>query len=106
MARSPNAPRLRLPERLVYTALRVTVAGTVACSVSSGEPLESKDAAADGPTDGCAAMTDAPSGGSFSDACAPGEQIPCMAQNQCASCPAYVCNPMDCNPAAGCEPII
>jgi len=113
MIRLSNASRLRLPERLAYTALRVTVAGTIACSASSGEPSEPVDASADrhaeASSDACApieAAVDAPSDGPFSDACATGQQLPCVAVNQCASCPAYVCSPLDCPAAAGCEPII
>lgn len=97
---SPSAPRLRLPEKLAYTAIRLAVAGTLACSATGDHSPRPADASADRPID--APSSDA----QYSDACPPGEQLACTAINPGTVCPAYVCNPNDCPIASGCEPII
>ncbi len=99
MTRSPTAPTLRLPEKLAYTAVRIAVAGTLACSGGDRSP-QPVDASVDRAID--APQSDA----RYSDACPAGEQLPCAAISPDAGCPAYVCNPDDCPIASGCEPII
>jgi hypothetical protein len=91
---------MRLPEKLAHTAIRVAVAGTLACSATSDHSPRPADASADRAID--AAHPDA----QYSDACPAGEQLPCTAINPGTVCPAYVCNPDDCPIDSGCEPII
>jgi hypothetical protein len=105
MNHSRAAARLRLPEKLAYTAIRLAVAGTLACSATSdhspGPADASADRAIDAPRSDAAQYPDA-----YSDACPIAEQLPCTAVNPGTACPAYVCNPADCPIASGCEPII
>ena len=96
---SPTALPLRLPEKLAYTAIRLAVAGTLACSAGDHSP-QPADASADSVID--APQLDA----RYSDACPAGQQLPCTAVNPGAVCPAYVCNPDECPLASGCEPVI
>ena len=98
MTGSPTAPPLRLPEKLAYTAIRIAVAGTLACSGGDLSPPPA-DASAD-------RVIDAPSDAQYSDACPPGEQLRCTGVNPGVVCPAYVCNPDECPVASGCEPVI
>ncbi|HTQ45838.1 MAG TPA: hypothetical protein VMI75_23950 [Polyangiaceae bacterium] len=86
---SPTATRLRLPDRLAYTVLRVAVAGTLACSTGDHSPKPA-DASPD----------------QYSDACPPAQQYQCSPVTPDASCPPYVCNPAFCDIASGCEPTI
>lgn len=86
---------MRLPEKLAHTAIRLAVAGTLACSATGDHPPQPADASADRAIDA-----------HYSDACPAGEQLPCMPVNPGTVCPAYVCNPADCPIAAGCEPVI
>lgn len=83
--------RLRLPEQLAYTAVRLAVAGTLACSAPSDHSPQPADASADR--------------AQYSDACAPAQQYACVPAPG-AVCPAYVCNPVECLIDAGCEPAI
>ena len=92
MIGSPSAPRLRLPEKLAYAAVRLAVAGTLACSATGDHPPQPADASSDR--------------AQYSDACPPAQQLACTAVGTGAVCPAYVCNPGDCPIASGCEPII
>ena len=92
---SPAASRLRLPEKLAYTAIRLAVAGTLACSATGDQSPRPADASADRAIDA-----------QYSDACPAGQQLACTAVNPGAVCPAYVCNPNDCPLASGCEPFI
>jgi hypothetical protein len=89
---SPAATRLRLPDRLAYTVIRVAVAGSLACSATGDHSSKPADASADH--------------AQYSDACAPAQQYQCTAVSPDASCPAYVCNPVECQLASGCEPVI
>jgi hypothetical protein len=104
MNRSPTAPPLRLPDKLAYTAIRLAVAGTLACSAGDLSPRPA-DASADRAIDASHPDASQPDA-QYSDACPAGEQLPCTAIAPDAGCPAYVCNPDECPIASGCEPII
>jgi hypothetical protein len=81
-----------LPDRLAYTAIRLAVAGTLACSATGDHSPSPADASADR--------------AQYSDACPPAQQFACAPANPGVSCPAYVCNPDECAIDSGCEPII
>lgn len=91
-----SKPRIRLPEKLAFTAFRVAVvtgsvaAGAVACS--GGRTTPAADASADAPSDGGAG-----------EACAAPVYF-CGPAAPDASCPGNVCNLSQCPLDAGCEP--
>lgn len=84
---TPKSSRLALPKRLLYAALRFTVAGALACSgqPNPGPPGDAGDAADAGDVaevDACY-LSCAYAGPDVADA---------------ATCPPLVCNPADCVP--------
>lgn len=79
----PNKPPLRIPAKLAFTAISVTVAGAVVSAVA------------------CTSSVEQPT----TDGGCPTEPIYCVQAIPDASCPEYVCNYEDCSIDAGCAPI-
>ena|SRR5579883_2667625 len=115
---------LRLPKSFAYTALRVSVAGAIACTGSTAtSPAEdasadgtsadaSMDAAADASLDAATSdatddttALDSPSATDAGDACTNPTMF-CGPAAPDASCPGAICSLSDCPLDAGCEPFV
>ncbi len=96
--------RLRLPDKLVYTALPFAMAGALACS-SSGVKTASDASSGDGPVNPTDAQGDTlPMLDAASDVCA---AYYCASTGQIdgAVCPGPVCDLSECPADSGCEPL-
>jgi len=98
MHETANKPRIRLPERLAFTALRVAVAGSVAAGAAACSGGRTTALTAD-------ASADAPNDGGAGEACAAPVYF-CGPAGPDASCPGNVCNLSQCPLDAGCEPFV
>jgi hypothetical protein len=125
MRRPPASVRLTLPQKLVFSALPVAMAGLVACDGSTGSVADAaaeavaqaESGTADAPADATGDRADTSVTDATADTIADGsgdvlsEATPMDAQSEaCAiicggesdACPAYVCDLDECPIDAGC----